>query len=108
MGTPVPSLAPFSFYPNAVAGALLAPVSEGLGKKLGVSTGVLVVTVPVGSPFAESGFEEGDVLIKIGDVVVRAVRDVSRAVGLANGNGQKSVDVVLMRDNKTLTKTLRW
>jgi hypothetical protein len=107
-GTPMPSMAPFNFYPNAVAGALLAPVSEALGKKLGVSTGVLIVTVPVGSPFSESGFEEGDVLIKVGDVVVRAVRDVSRAVGMANENGQKSVDVVLMRDKKTVTKTLRW
>ncbi len=98
----------FNFTAGGVAGAQLITISEGLGKRLNVSGGVLVANVPVGSPASESGLEDGDVLVKVGDVNVKTVLDVRRVVGQANENGQKSVDVVLLRDSRTVRTTLRW
>jgi S1-C subfamily serine protease len=111
VGTLMPSVAMprmlFGMGSTGVAGALLVTISEGLGKKLG-STGVLVASAPMGSPASESGLEDGDIITKVGEVAVRNALDVQRAVGLANENGQKSVEIVLVRDKATLTKTLRW
>ena len=98
----------FSFDGGGVAGAQLVTITEGLGKRLGVASGVLVTSAPVGSPAYQSGIEDGDVLVKVGDQVVRSLLDVRRAVGAANENGQHAVDVVLLRDKTTIKTTLRW
>jgi S1-C subfamily serine protease len=98
----------FTFVVQGVAGAQLATVSADLRKSLKLSEGVLVTSAPVGSPAAMSGLKDGDVLVKVGDSQVRTVNDVRRAVGYASENGQRAIDVVLVRDKATLTKTLRW
>ena len=93
---------------TGVAGAQLGTISEGLGKRLGVSGGVLVISAPAGSPASESGLEDGDVLVKVGELAVRSVLDVRRAVAQAYENGQHSVDVVLLRDTRTVKTSLKW
>jgi S1-C subfamily serine protease len=98
----------FNFTVNGVAGAQLATVSEGLGKRIGVSGGVLVTSAPPGSPASESGLEDGDVIVKVANQAVRTVLDVRRAVGAVNENGQRAVELELLRDGKTVRTTLRW
>ena len=109
---PTPAMAPqtmvFSFTAGGVAGAQLVTITEGLGKRLGVSNGVLVTRVPVGTPASESGLEDGDVIVRAAGQLVREVLDVRRAVGAASENGQHSVDLELLRDSKTVRASLRW
>jgi len=103
----VPSLAGFP-YGNAVAGAQLSTVSEGLGKALGVGWGVLVTSVPVSSPAGQSGLQDGDVITKVAGQAVRRVSDVRDLVALAADNGDHAIDLQVMRQRRTLKLTLKW
>jgi hypothetical protein len=51
--TPLPPV--FELATTGVAGAQLVTVSEGLERSLGLRSGVLVTSVPVGSPAGVSG-----------------------------------------------------
>jgi len=103
----VPSLAGFP-YGNAVAGAQLSTVSEGLGKALGVGWGVLVTSAPVSSPAGQSGLQDGDVITKVAGQAVRRVSDVRDLVALAADNGDHAIDLQVMRQRRTLKLTLKW
>ena len=93
---------------NGVAGAQLVNISEGLGRALGVTTGVLVVSAPAGTPASESGIQDGDVIVKVGETAVHTVLDVRRAVAQAVANGLHAVDLALLRDNKSVKTALKW
>ncbi len=95
-------------YGNGVAGAQLSTISEGLGKALGVRSGVLVTSVPVGSPASESGLVDGDVIAKVGRQVVRRVSEVIDLVGLAAENGDRGVELEIVRQRKPMKIMLRW
>ena len=95
-------------FGNGVAGAQLFTISEGLGKALGVSSGVLVTSVPVGSPANESGLVDGDVILKVGRQSVRRVSEVMELVGLAAENGDHAVELQVVRQRKPIKVMLKW
>ncbi|CAN5797753.1 hypothetical protein BH11GEM1_BH11GEM1_12790 [soil metagenome] len=95
-------------YGNAVAGAQLSTVSEGLGKALGVASGVLVTSAPVSSPASQSGLRDGDVIIRLAGQVVRRVSEVRDLVALAADNGDHAIDMEVMRQRRPVRLTLKW
>ena len=100
---------PFTFaFGNGVAGAQLSTIGEGLGKALGVSSGVLVTSAPVGSPANESGLMEGDVILRVGRQSVRRVSEVVDLVGLAAENGDHAIELQVVRQRKPMQLMLKW
>ena len=107
--TPSPTSAGLVFsYGNAVGGAQLTTITEGLGKAIGLSWGVLVTSAPVGSPAYESGLVDGDVILMVGRQAVRRVSEVVDLVGLAAENGDRAVDLQVVRRRKPMKITLKW
>jgi hypothetical protein len=112
---PVAAIAPlpppassFTFVTNGVAGAMMVTVTEGLGRTLGVRSGVLIATAPASSPAAESGLRDGDVLVKVDGEPVGNVNDVRELIGRAGDNGERSVAIEYVREKRTRKATLRW
>jgi hypothetical protein len=112
---PVPAIAPmpptassFTFVMNGVAGADMVTVTEGLGRTLGVRSGVLIAFAPASSLVAESGLRDGDVLVKVAGEAVRNVNDVRELIGRAGENGERSVAIEYVREKRTRKATLRW
>lgn len=93
---------------NAVAGAQLSTVSDGLGRALGVSGGVLVTSAPVGSPANESGLTDGDVISRVAGQTVRQVSDVRDIVALAADNGEHAVALEIVRQKRVMRLVLKW
>lgn len=93
---------------SGVAGAQLVPVTEGLGRTLGVRNGVLVTNAPVGSPAHQSGLRDGDVIIRASGTLIRTVADLRGRVAAAANNGEHAVAVEFVRGRKTRKGSLRW
>lgn len=93
---------------SGVAGAQLVPVTEGLGRTLGVRNGVLVTNAPVGSPAYQSGLRDGDVIIRASGTLIRTVADLRGRVAAAANNGEHAVAVEFVRGRKTRKGSLRW
>lgn len=91
-----------------VAGAQLVPVTEGLGRTLGVRNGVLVTNAPHGSPAYQSGLRDGDVIIRVSGVLIRTVTDLRDRVAAAANNGEHAVSVDFVRGKRTRKGSLRW
>ena len=106
--TPVVAPLPPVFTLSGVAGAQVVTLSEPMKRSLGLPSGVLVTTVPVGSPAAESGLEEGDVILRVGQEAVATVRDLRELVARAAVEGERSVTLELRRGKDRRTLTLRW
>jgi S1-C subfamily serine protease len=98
----------FGIAANGVAGAQLVAVTKGLGRSLGVKEGVLVTGAPVGSPAAQSGLQDGDVIVRVSGVPVRTVGEVRSLVGLAWERGEKSVELACLRAGSAHKVLLRW
>ena len=98
----------FMFTVDGVAGARLVTVTEGLARTLRVRYGVLVAASPVGSPAAQSGLQDGDVIVKVAGEPVRTVPHVRELVAQAVENGGRSVEVELVRGGKGKRMVLRW
>jgi serine protease Do len=110
-GAPMPVMAPLppAFeLANGIAGAQLVTVSEGLGRTLGLRSGVLVTSVPVGSPAGESGLREGDVIVRAGSQAVRSVLQLRQLVARAADEGARGVPLDVIREKQRRTITLRW
>jgi membrane-associated protease RseP (regulator of RpoE activity) len=106
---PLPPMASsFTFVTNGVVGAMMVTVTENLGRTLGVRTGVLIANAPASSPAAESGLQDGDVLVKVDGEPVRNVNDVRALIGRAGDNGERSVQVDFVRERQARKATLRW
>jgi membrane-associated protease RseP (regulator of RpoE activity) len=107
---PAPVVAPMPpvFTLTGVAGAQVVTVSESMKRSLGLPAGVLVTTVPVGSPAEESGLEEGDVILNVGQQAVTTVRELRELVRRAADDGERSVTLELRRGKARRTLTLRW
>jgi S1-C subfamily serine protease len=101
-------LLPLGFPTDGVAGARLAGVTEGLARATGVKHGVLVLTAAPGSPAAESGLVDGDVIVKAGGQEVRTVAQLRDLVGAAVDRGERSVRLECVRDRQGRTVLLRW
>ncbi len=106
--TPVVAPLPPVFSFNGVAGAQVVTLSESMKRSLDLPAGVLVTTVPIGSPAAQSGLEEGDVILRVGQEAVATVRDLRELVARAASEGERSVTLELRRGKDRRTLTLRW
>lgn len=98
----------FGFGNTGVAGASLATITDGLARALGVTSGVLVTAVPVGSPAHESGLADGDVITKVAGQAVRSVAQVRQLVAMAWEDGDRAVEMEIVRGKKVQRATLRW
>jgi S1-C subfamily serine protease len=99
---------PYGFAPSGVAGAQLVTVTDGIRRSLGVQSGVLVATVPAGTPADESGLREGDVIIRVDRQPVRTVVQVWQIVTRAAEEGEKDVALDLIREKQERSIKLRW
>jgi S1-C subfamily serine protease len=79
--------------------------AEKSGAGLGAETGILFVEVPAGSEAAKSGFQAGDVLLKMAGKPVHSIRDLNRLLKQYSG---KNVNVVVFNaTERTLALTLQ-
>jgi membrane-associated protease RseP (regulator of RpoE activity) len=106
--TPVIAPLPPVFTISGVAGAQLASVSPAMRRSLGLPAGVLVTQVPHGSPADESGLEEGDIILRVGQQSVTTLRELRDLVARAADDGERSVTLELRRGKAHRTLTLRW
>ena len=104
--TPAPPV--LGLTPSVVVGAQVATVSESMKRNLGLPAGVLVTAVPIGSPADESGLQEGDVIVAVGEQALGAVHELRAHIGRAWENGERSLNVELRRGKERRTLTLRW
>jgi serine protease Do len=102
------SPAPYSISESGVAGAQLKAITPGFARSLGVPRGVLVVSAPNGSPAAQSGLMDGDVIVKVSGQDVRTVTDVRELVEMAVSRGEHSVAMETSRERKLRKEVLRW
>lgn len=110
--TPAPAPVPppaqgfvYWFGNDALAGARLETITEGLGKALHVDEGVLVIRTAPGSLAYESGLREGDVVTHVGSARVRTVAELQRRIGATTGD---EATLVIVRDRKRKEIRLRW
>lgn len=107
---PMPSMVPgvgtsVWVVSDGMGGAKLESITEGLGKALGVASGVLVLKVGPGTPAYKAGLRDGDVILRAAGQSVRTVREL-RAV--AEGDREEGVKLVIQRDKRQRELTLRW
>jgi serine protease Do len=108
--TPTPP-AMMSFFANTddamLFGAQLKTLSAELRSALTLPEGVLVLQVPRGTPAAEFGLRDGDVVRRANDMVVRRVGDVRTAFELASDSRTLTLRVS-RRDAAERTVVMRW
>jgi serine protease Do len=89
-------------------GVQLQPLTKSLAKAMGRpnTDGALVAAVTPGSPAANAGLQQGDVVIKADGNAVKSARDLARAVG--NQKPGSKLDLTVTRDGseKSLAATL--
>jgi hypothetical protein len=90
---------------EAIGGAKLESISEGLGKALGTKSGVLVLRAVPGSPAYESGLRDGDVILKAAGTSVSSVRELR---ALVDGAHDEGVKLGILRERKQREVVLRW
>lgn len=104
---PMPPAANAWIYRDGVAGARVETVTPGLGRALGVASGVLVVQAAPGTPAHDAGLRDGDVILRAADQSVTSVRELRRILERAVGR-EDGVKVELLRERKRRELTLRW
>lgn len=90
---------------DGIGGAKLESISEGLGKALGVESGVLVLKVGPGTPAYKAGLRDGDVILRADGRSVRTVRELR---ALVESQEDEGVKLVIQRDKRQREVTLRW
>jgi membrane-associated protease RseP (regulator of RpoE activity) len=104
-GTP-PSFGSVWIFQEGIGGAKVETITEGLGKAVGVKSGVLVIRAAPGTPAFESGLRDGDVIVSVAGKPVRTVREM-RGV-LAKYGEEAGVKLEIVRERKDREITLRW
>jgi serine protease Do len=99
---------PMAFATNGVAGAELNPVTESWARVLGVKQGVVVTRAPASSLAAQSGLQDADVIVKVSGQPVVSVGQVRDLVAAAAESGDRSVDLEVVRERRTIRLPLRW
>jgi C-terminal processing protease CtpA/Prc len=87
-------------------GAQLSSIGSGLARSLGVTSGVLVLSVVPATPADRSGLDDGDVIVKANGQAVSNVETLLRAT--AEHDADHALDLEVLRDKKPLKLTLRW
>jgi S1-C subfamily serine protease len=77
------------------------PRSLARSNNLAVASAIRVASVEKGSPAANSGLEQGDIVVAFGDVAVNGVDDLHRILGEEQIN--KAVDVAVIRAGRRRT-----
>jgi S1-C subfamily serine protease len=96
------------FTDFSVAGAMMTSITAELEELTGVSEGILVLRVAPGTPAAGSGLRGGDVIVRINDGTCDGVSDLQRAVRLASTRGTRRVELLVSRQRKERSISLRW
>jgi serine protease Do len=78
-------------------GAMVEPLNPQTADVLGVPSGVLVKQVARKSEAAAAGFKEHDVILKVGNELIKTTADWDRAL---RANQDKPVQVTILRDGK--------
>jgi C-terminal processing protease CtpA/Prc len=86
-----------------VAGASMSTLNPDFAKNLhlGADHGVLVIDAPAGTPAAEAGLRNGDIVVKVGGVDVATVREMRRA--LERRAGEDTIELQIVRDKHKQT-----
>ena len=110
---PLPPLGPtpgtiYNYGLNSIAGAQLVSITEGLAKTIGIAYGLLVTVSPYGSPANQSGLKDGDVIVKADGEPIRTIAALRERVRAAAENGERTVDLEIVRDRRPQKVTLRW
>ena len=95
----------FYWFGDALAGARLETVSDGLARALDVPEGVLVIRTVPGTATYESGLREGDVVTHVGTTKVRSVTELQRTLTSSDDRERR---LVIVREKKQRQITLRW
>jgi C-terminal processing protease CtpA/Prc len=93
-------------FNQGVAGARVETVTEGLGKALGVESGVLVVRAGSETPAFESGIRDGDVIVRADGKRVASVRDLIAI--LQDMSSHEGVKLLVIRERRQREVTLRY
>jgi C-terminal processing protease CtpA/Prc len=86
-----------------VAGASMSTLNPDFAKNLhlGADHGVLVIDAPAGTPAADAGLRNGDIVVKVGGVDVATVREMRRA--LERRAGEDTIELQIVRDKHKQT-----
>lgn len=103
---PSPAGGQMWIFQEGIGGAKVESITEGLGKAVGVRSGVLVIRAAPGTPAFESGLRDGDVIVRAAGSSVVNVRQL-RGV-LAQQDDMEGVKLVIVRERKRRDVTLRW
>jgi S1-C subfamily serine protease len=96
------------FATNGVAGAELNSVTDAWARALGVKRGVVVTRAPASSLAAQSGLQDADVIVKVSGQPVMSVGQVRDLVAAAAEAGERSVELEVVRERRTIRLLLRW
>jgi S1-C subfamily serine protease len=101
-----------SFIPDdddlaAIDGAEMVRTTPDLRQALGVSNGLLVVSVETGTPAAESSLRAGDVIISAAGVTVSTPRQLVRAIERTM-TAHQDITLQVERQHKTRRLVLHW
>jgi serine protease Do len=86
-----------SFGLSAIAGAELTRMDPGLAEYFGVSSGILVIRVPNGTPADRAGLMPGDVILRANGAAVENVDALRRAVMLTPRGQTTRLEVMRKR-----------
>lgn len=93
-------------YSDGIAGAQVETITEGLGRAVGVKSGILVIRARPGTPAYRSGLRDGDVILRVSGKSVSTVRDLRGL--LAESDGGDGVKLAIVRERKNREVVLRW
>ena len=96
-------LAPYLLGQNRVAGAEVVDLEPELAAYFGVGGGVLVVSVPPGTPASAAGLRPGDVVTQAATFDIESVEDLRLALSRA----ESPVRLTVIRERQPLEILLR-
>src|SRR5579883_2508231 len=95
-GMPGPSSVPGPAAGHGRLGLQVQPLTPQLAAYFGAQEGVLVATVPPGSPGAHAGLAAGDVITAVNDHPVREPRDLVQEVQAASAAASPGVSLTIL------------
>lgn len=93
-------------FEEGIGGARVETLSEGLGKAVGVRSGVLVLRAAPGTPAFRSGLRDGDVIVRVEGRPVTTVRELRG--WLQRLPEERGARLQIVRERKSRDLTLRW
>jgi S1-C subfamily serine protease len=100
-----PMVGLFGIPANSLAGLQLMALSRESSRLVGVSHGILVNQVMVGTPGYEAGLRGGDILLSADSIDLRTVMQLQQVIRRAS---DRRVTLMIVRDKKRETVQLRW